>query len=417
MHDRDLYAKLLGIETPWFVREVEARLDVREVEVLISYGETAEATCPVCGVVCGRYDSRTRTWRHLDTMQYRTLLTADVPRVKRVEHGVKQVKVPWAEPGSRFTAMFEALVIDWLQEGSTSAVARCSAARDVLGRGARGHGPRSCSWAAASDVAAAASDRYRRDVLPAPSRVRHGRLRHRAHACGGSARRALSGGSGDVLLGHAVRGPPDARVGLDGYVGPDIQATREHVPDADEKIGFDRFHVAKHIGDGVNKVRVEENSELLGRGIDTLKGTRYLWLQNPENMKPHNRSRFEELRDTAVRVARAWAMKDTARHLWSYKARGWARRAWNGLIDWMAGSGLQPMVKVSRMLREHLWGIINAIVLGVTNAHLEAVNAKIQALKKRACGYRNRARFLDAILFHCGDLDLYPQLASAHTKA
>lgn len=91
---------------------------------VISFDEGVGTTCPECGETCGRYDTRTRTWRHLDTMQYRTLLTADVPRVKCSEHGVKQVKVPWAEPGSRFTAMFEALVIDWLHEASTSAVAR-----------------------------------------------------------------------------------------------------------------------------------------------------------------------------------------------------------------------------------------------------------------------------------------------------
>ena len=83
----------------------------------------------------------------------------------------------------------------------------------------------------------------------------------------------------------------------------------------------------------------------------------------------------------------------------------------------MTRSRLKPMVKVAGTLREHLWGIVNAIVLGVTNAHLEAVNAKIQKLKARACGYRNRARFREAILFHCGGLDLYPQLALTHTNS
>lgn len=73
---------------------------------------------------CSRYDTKARTWRHLDTMQYRTLLTANVPRVECAEHRVKQVKVPGALPGSRFTAMLEALVIGWLKESSTSAVAR-----------------------------------------------------------------------------------------------------------------------------------------------------------------------------------------------------------------------------------------------------------------------------------------------------
>ena len=34
------------------------------------------------------------------------------------------MKVPWSEPGSRYTALFEWLVIRWLQEATVSAVAR-----------------------------------------------------------------------------------------------------------------------------------------------------------------------------------------------------------------------------------------------------------------------------------------------------
>jgi transposase len=71
--------------------------------------------CPTCGREAPGYDARERRWRHLDTCQYRTMVIAEVPRVRCPEHGVLQVAVPWAEAGSRFTALFEALVIDWLQ--------------------------------------------------------------------------------------------------------------------------------------------------------------------------------------------------------------------------------------------------------------------------------------------------------------
>ena len=54
-------------------------------------------------------------------------------------------------------------------------------------------------------------------------------------------------------------------------------------------------------------------------------------------------------------------------------------------------------------------GIVNAIVLGVTNASSESINSRVQALKRRANGYRSRPRFRDAILFHLGGLDLYPK--------
>ncbi len=56
-------------------------------------------------------------------------------------------------------------------------------------------------------------------------------------------------------------------------------------------------------------------------------------------------------------------------------------------------------------------GIVNAIANGVSNAGSESVNSRVQALKRRANGYRSRARFRDAIMFHLGGLALYPAIA------
>jgi transposase len=75
----------------------------------------------------------------------------------------------------------------------------------------------------------------------------------------------------------------------------------------------------------------------------------------------------------------------------------------------MTGRRKENTELVSKMLREHLEGIVNAVVLGATNVSLESVNSKIQALKKRACGFRNRDRFRTG-------LDLYPNAQLAHTK-
>ncbi len=113
----------MGVESPWRVTEVDLALDEGEVLVHLVNGEK-RPPCPECGKPCSDYDTRSRRWRHLDTCQYRTVLLAQVPRIECPDHGVLQVRVPWSEPGSRFTALFEALVIDWLQEASVSAVAR-----------------------------------------------------------------------------------------------------------------------------------------------------------------------------------------------------------------------------------------------------------------------------------------------------
>ena len=73
------------------------------------------------------------------------------------------------------------------------------------------------------------------------------------------------------------------------------------------------------------------------------------------------------------------------------------------------------MVRAARMVRKHLKGILNAVVLRATNAAAKSMNARIQRIKAMACGYRNRKRFRDAILFLLGGLDLYPRPVSAHT--
>ena len=121
MRDHELYAQLLGLESPWSVDSVE--LGESSVEVFLHSGSGGLA-CPECGNSCSRYDSRERRWRHLDTMQYQTILVAQVPRIDCATHGKRQVRVPWAEAGSGFTALFERLAIDWLLTANTSAVAK-----------------------------------------------------------------------------------------------------------------------------------------------------------------------------------------------------------------------------------------------------------------------------------------------------
>src|SRR5438132_8228380 len=121
MRDKELYATILGITRPWRVTDVELKPEDQQVKVFIEHDRKGPLLCPRCGVECPGYDTRTRTWRHLDTCQYRTLLVAEVPRLECPNDGIVQVQVPWAEPGSRFTALFESLAIDWLREASLSA--------------------------------------------------------------------------------------------------------------------------------------------------------------------------------------------------------------------------------------------------------------------------------------------------------
>ena len=199
---------------------------------------------------------------------------------------------------------------------------------------------------------------------------------------------------------------------------PYMLSTHKQVPQADEVICFDRFHVAKILNDAVNTVRKREHRELSSQGDDTLKRTKFLFLENPQNMTRERRLHFNELMASTLKVARAWALKDATRWMWHYTSRTWAEKTWTKWLARAARSRLEPMVRAARSLRKHLRGILNAIVLRTTNGTAESVNARIQQIKRRACGYRNRERFRNAIYFHLGGLNLYPAGGSAtHTSS
>ncbi len=61
--------------------------------------------CPQCGGAALIYDHQERRWRHLDTCQFPTIVHAHIPRLKCPTDGVRQIPVPWAKAGSRFTSM------------------------------------------------------------------------------------------------------------------------------------------------------------------------------------------------------------------------------------------------------------------------------------------------------------------------
>ena len=79
MHDRDLYATILGIRAPWQASEVSLKATESTVEVMVSLATEAATPCPQCGRPSPRYDAKPRRWRHLDTCQFKTFITADVP--------------------------------------------------------------------------------------------------------------------------------------------------------------------------------------------------------------------------------------------------------------------------------------------------------------------------------------------------
>jgi len=408
MQDRDLYQRILGIESPWYVESVDLRLTDGEIHVHLAHRKQESWPCPECGAGCKLHDHQAeRQWRHLDTCQYQTMLHAEPPRSECSEHGVRVVKLPWAEPLGRFTALFEALAIEWLKTASQTAVAeqlRLSwdeihgIMERAVKRGLERRKAEPVSHLGIDEKAFRKGHKY----LTLVNDLQGMRVLYVAE----DRKQSSLDGFWPTLTKEQIGGIE--AVAMDMW-DPYLNSVREHVPEADQKIVFDKFHVAQHLSQGVDQVRRQENKTLKASGDDRLAGTRYDWLKNPTAMELQDRREFAKLRKSGLKTARAWALKETAMAVYGYIYERPARKHFRWWHNWAVRSRLPPMIEVAGMMKRRLENIITFLHHRITNAGSESINAKIQWVKYTARGFRNKQNFINAIYFHCGGLDLAPR--------
>ncbi len=405
MRDVELYRAILGLTLPWTVASVDLDVAAQRVVVQVEAGP-GPFPCPECGRPGPRYDRKPRRWRHLDTCQFTTWIEADVPRVECPSHGVKQIRIPWAEPGSQFTALFERLAIDLLRECSVTGASRLlrvtwDEAWGIKGRavqrGLARRGQTVVARVGVDEKAIAKRHRY----LTVVADLDHPRVLYLAED-----RKQES------LDGFWATRTPAQRDGIRAVAmdmwEPYVQSTRAHLPGAEAKIVFDKFHVVKHLHDAVDRVRRGEHRALRRAGDERLTGSKYLWLMRPEAMTPAQRAALRALQREDLQVGRAWALKERFRTFWAYRYPGAAATFFRRWFWQATHSRLKPMAAVAKLIQRHLPNLLTYLRHGLTNAGLEAVNAVIQWVKKTARGFRNPEHFKIAIFFHCGGLDLYP---------
>ncbi len=400
----ELLDHVMALPEPWHIVGVDLDRAKKRVDVRVAFGSSS-ASCPECGELSGKYDAKERRWRHLDLIDHQTWVVCEIPRVKCATHGVHRIQVPWADGWARFTAQFECSVIDWLKEASVSAVARNfglnwgqvqGIQQRAVSRGMARRGPITASRIGVDET----SFQKRHEYVTAVTNLDGSVVLYVADGNGkGSLDGFFEGLSEDQLNAIEV-------VAMDMHK-PFIASAGYHVTGLIEKLCFDRFHVAQHFSMAMDQTRRAESKRLAAEGDDSLKRTRYLWLKNEDNLSSEMRIQLVGLLEIAGPVGEVWAIKEAASKLWDYDSRSSAQAAWISLCEVARDLEIPALTRVADMVLRHMLGIVNAIVHKVSNAVSESVNSRIQALKRRANGYRNRARFRDAIMFHLGGLDLY----------
>jgi transposase len=171
---------------------------------------------------------------------------------------------------------------------------------------------------------------------------------------------------------------------------PFRHATLAAAPQA--AILFDKFHIMRHLGEALDKVRKSEYARLSGRDRRYIKGQKYTLLSNRENLTLEGRQSLKALLAANKRLNTAYLLKESFAQLWDYEREGWARRFfenWRASLKWQR---LEPYEKFAEMIDRHWDGIAayckpeNKVSLGF----VEGLNNKIRVIQRRAYGLRDQ---------------------------
>ncbi len=397
---------LLGLKAPWKVEKVDVDSMKKNVDVYIAHEKGSKLLCPVCRKEFMVYDHLSeRVWRDLDSIEFMTFIHATPPRISCPEHGVREAVMPWTEKRSRFTLRFETMSIRMLQNIDTYNFT------EIM----------HLTWQQAWNIIERAVKRGRERKKGHPSMIGIDEKSYKKGHRYITLVYDMTNNSVDYIAYERKKKSLDEyyetlsedelanieAVSMDMW-DPFMSSTMEHVPDAESKMVFDRFHVMKHVNEAVDKTRKEENRKLVKDGIMDLSGTRYIWLYSSENLPERYRERYNELRKADLLTGKAYSMKENIRNLWNMPTPDEGMKYWESWYSWVIHSSVDAMKDVARMMKVHLTSIMNYFIHRITNARAEGINSKIALIEKMAYGYRNKEHLKTAIYFRCGNLQLYP---------
>ncbi len=395
----DLFARALGLEVPWQLARVTFSEEDRELHLYLDFKRGGNFSCPDCNnSELTAYDTQDKKWRHLDFFQHQAFLHARVPRVKCPSCGVRQVAVPWARSGSGFTLLFEALILTLVQDLPVKALARLIGEHDTrIWRVLRHYIDEARSREDYQDVHRIGIDETARKrghqyvslfVDLDRSRV--------LFTTSGKDQSTVSAFANDFV---AHGGDPEAVTDVCCDMSPAFIAGVENdLPEA--KITFDRFHVMKIVGDAVDKVRRAEQKD-----IKELKGSRYLWLRNPETLKTGQQEKLASLTQYNLKTVRAWHIRLNLRDFWNLPPEE-AEEHLKRWFFWATHSRLEPIIDAAYTIKRHWDGILRFARSRITNGILEGINSKVQIARNRARGYRSVDYFKTIIYLVAGKLNL-----------
>jgi transposase len=178
-----------------------------------------------------------------------------------------------------------------------------------------------------------------------------------------------------------------------------IKGVGESLPKAE--ITFDKFHAVKIINEAVDAVRRAEQKQ---EGL--LRGTRYIWLRNPNTLSERQRDTLEGLPIRHLKTGRAYQIRLAFQDLYDQPSTEAAAAYLKKWYFWATHSRLEPMIEAARTIKRHWDGILRWFDSRIANGLIEGINSLVQAAKAKARGYRSMRNLKAMVYLLAGKLDL-----------
>lgn len=399
MNSKELFAIGLGIEDPWKIVEIYFDGEGKDKKLHIAIDFNRGSKFPdESGALCDVYDTKQKEWRHLNFFQHPCYLHCRVPRIKTQAGKIKLIDAPWSRPGSGFTLLFEAYVMMLIESEMPI---------NKVGNAINENPHRVWTifnyWLTRAYIADQPNVPTKLGLDETSRRKGHNYItvamdideRRVIHVTEGKDRAAVKAVK-DYLESKSINVMKVKHASMD--MSPSfISGAHEYFPNAE--IHYDRFHVVKMLNEAMDKVRQLERRE-----HDELKGHKYTFLKNKDNLSGSKKLELKELITLFPLLGKAYRLKELFHDLWCMET---SEEATAFLIEWCAEvekEKIGPFQQFVKTIKTHWTGIVNFCETEINNGILEGINTKIQLAKRRARGYRCVKNFINMIYFLCGKL-------------
>ena len=400
-----LFTSALGLQLPWVVEDVKLGTAQRRIDFEIGC-QGSQLACPACGAAAQPvHDRLRRSWRHLDFFQFEAWLHCEVPRIACGGCGkTTQVTVPWARPGSGFTAAFEALALALCRElpvRQAAALLRCSDKQlwrrieFYVGQARALESLTGVQTVGIDETSLRRGQHYITVVHDLDAKRLLFATEGRTHQTVVDFAADLQAHGGDpAQVKHVCMDMSAAYAKGVGLALPEAQ------------ISYDRFHVVAMAHEAMAQVRRTEMSEdapavraALGRGDrQTLKQLMWGMRRNPSGWSTRQVNAMHWLQHSALKSARAWRLKMGLREVYAAARRHnqpeQASADLNAWLSWARRCRLEPFKKLATTIKARFDAVVRGMTDHRSNAYVEAMNGLLQQAKRAARGYRTSTNFI-----------------------